>query len=313
MVEREKREFWFTLIGVLIFVAAISYFFTGYGPTAYAVDERYPKAINEYYQGEAPGLQPEGRDQVNIKDPNARAAAVGQLPAGTTPRRLGVDHKEADKGDKLQHTVCQGLACVMVNGNGTNQCIDNKDCNQTNQTWYVFRTATAVNAIINNSNLTASTPLARGDQLCNLEAQHMSLCPQNCQKVPGRYVAWLSTSTTDARDRIENGRYKNIHLPINNVAESRMDLLDSKVKVPLGTAFTGGQPVWTGTYWDGTYDGMKKHYPALGPNNCNDWSTTSSSVTGHDGNGRSTSAWWTWTFGTTACDQELYLYCFQVE
>jgi len=134
------------------------------------------------------------------------------------------------------------------------------------------------------------------DQICNNLAQNAGL--------PGTYIAWLSTSTVNARDRLNsNGPYRLVIGTI--IADDLQDLLDGFLDAPInidenGTLILGNQEVWTGTLADGS--------AALG--RCSDWTANSNSVFGTAGNATSTAQSWT-VFVNLNCSMFNRLYCFQ--
>ncbi len=145
--------------------------------------------------------------------------------------------------------------------------------------------------------------LAGADAICSARAAAASL--------PGTYVAWLSTSTVDARDRLsEPGSAGFVRTDGALVAVSIADLLDGALQNPLEFDENGSGPssfvdaVWTGTSSAGTGSGAY----------CSDW-TSGSPVTGSGGKGLRTSTSGSWTQdGTLSCGTlaGARLYCFEI-
>ena len=94
--------------------------------------------------------------------------------------------------------------------------------------------------------------LAGADATCNSLAQTAGLS--------GTYVAWLSTSTTDARDRIDDASY--IRVDGTPIANNLADLIDGSLQNAVlldETGTTMAVRVWTGTLALG---GVKNPNPA---------------------------------------------------
>jgi cysteine-rich repeat protein len=130
--------------------------------------------------------------------------------------------------------------------------------------------------------------------------------------VPGalRFRAWLSDSTTDARDRIKMGRGRLVMVNGVVLAESWEALLATELLAPLevtekSETYHGG--VWTGTNPDGT------EAEALEADNCEDWTNSSAFHRGFWG--RSDRVDVEWTFrkidNPIPCGDSYAIYCFQ--
>lgn len=126
---------------------------------------------------------------------------------------------------------------------------------------------------------------------------------------PNRFWAWLSDSTTDARDHIKRGRGRLVMVNGVVLAESWDALLASELSAPFevtekSETYHGG--VWTGSNADGT--------KAMGADHCLDWTT--SSPFGHSGFwGRSDKVDSEWAFSPfdnpISCGDDYAIYCFQ--
>ncbi len=126
---------------------------------------------------------------------------------------------------------------------------------------------------------------------------------------PLKYRAWLSDSTTDARDRLKRGRGRLV-MPNGLVfAKSWSALLDKQLDNPLevtekSETYHGG--VWTGTRPDGT--------AVPGAEHCDNWSSSSILKTGHFGYSDRMMGEWTLADDPDqpiTCNVGFALYCFQ--
>lgn len=142
--------------------------------------------------------------------------------------------------------------------------------------------------------------LSGADTLCTSTAASAGL--------QGQYTAWLSDSTTDARDRIADGEYR---LPDQTtiVASSLADLTDGTLNNPINQTADGitasNQLAWTGTQSDGTL--------AAGTANavtCDDWTNGGgNSGTGLAGDNDEVNQRWT-DDSSAQCGALHRIYCF---
>lgn len=121
-----------------------------------------------------------------------------------------------------------------------------------------------------------------------------------------KYQAWLSDSTTDARDRFKRGRGRLVMTNGLVFADSWPALLAGQLENPLevtekGETYHGG--VWTGTNPEGTAVPDSAH--------CDDWSSSSVVKTGVYGNSDLKSDGWTQYAQPGACPADFALYCMQ--
>lgn len=124
-----------------------------------------------------------------------------------------------------------------------------------------------------------------------------------------KYRAWLSDSTTDARDRFTRGRGRLVLANGLILAQSWTALLAGQLDNPLDVTeasktYQGG--VWTGTRPDGAAVPDSEH--------CDDWSTSSITKTAYYGYSDRTTAEWTMAIGfdqPSDCASPYALYCFQ--
>lgn len=151
--------------------------------------------------------------------------------------------------------------------------------------------------------------LTGADSLCKQYANKANL--QNWQS----YTAWLSDSTTDARDRIYKGRGRYVRVDMKPIADSWEELFSGQLLAPLeidefGQKVNGA--AWTGTMPDGT--------AALGVDHCDDWTKYDNSKReGYSGLTITADAWWTLNFfpnpdpevNPEHCSNQNHLYCFE--
>lgn len=122
----------------------------------------------------------------------------------------------------------------------------------------------------------------------------------------GTWVAWVSTLTVNARDRIPNAEYRD--LLGNVIANNRGDLLDGSLDIGMGVTELGvysAQLVWTGTTYLGVYD------TARGA--CTDWTMNASFQSGEVGSTGVIGTPWTNARPNPAesCNRLNPLYCFE--
>lgn len=117
----------------------------------------------------------------------------------------------------------------------------------------------------------------------------------------GPWVAWLSDSSADARDRIASpgpgGAYVLAALPATVIAADLADLTDGALSSPIDRTELGVQVaanVWTGT----GADGLKLTYPAQPTDYCADWTSASTADFARVGATFLTGSEWTTQDGT---------------
>jgi len=126
---------------------------------------------------------------------------------------------------------------------------------------------------------------------------------------PLKYRAWLSDSTTDARDRFKRGRGRLVLANGLVLATSWSALLAGQLEnafevTEKSETYHGG--VWTGTRPDGT--------AVPGAQHCDDWSTNSFLKKGHYGYSDRTTPEWTLSAlddNPSSCGAPYALYCLQ--
>lgn len=141
--------------------------------------------------------------------------------------------------------------------------------------------------------------LAGADAICSARAVAGGLA--------GTFVAWLSTSAVDARDRLtEPGGQGFVRTDGAVVATSIADLTDGSIQNPINrdesdVGVPAGYP-WTGSDADGTV--------YTGASTCSNW--TSTAGTGMQARSDLTDSRWTgWVLSSCAGDKPLY--CFEVD
>jgi len=126
---------------------------------------------------------------------------------------------------------------------------------------------------------------------------------------PLKYRAWLSDSTTDARDQLTRGRGRLVMANGLVFATSWSALLAGQLENPLqvtekSETYNGG--VWTGTRPDGTAVPDSGH--------CDDWSNNSILKSAYYGYSDRKTAEWTMAEGfdqPSSCPSPYAIYCFQ--
>jgi hypothetical protein len=204
---------------------------------------------------------------------------------------VDIDYEDCDDGD------------AEPDGDANNDADNNNDgCpNNCRADYYlIFITQTPV-----DGSIAPIDGLSAADALCNEEAFGM---------VSGTFKAWLSSSTTPAKDHIPEGvvgfdPLKSLKLRDGQlVAESWDNLLSEGPIVGISKDVTGGTllnaNVWTNTLPNGDLADVMA--------SCADWTSASKFVSSICGKSGQTGDNWTNNPGTVNCDQLSYLYCFQV-
>jgi hypothetical protein len=154
--------------------------------------------------------------------------------------------------------------------------------------------------------------VAGADAKCNAAAQSAN------PPLPGTYVAWLSTSTIDAKDRLTpavgpyrlpNGVVVGVDTDdlIDGVLSNAIDVNEFGIRLPGEGVFGVSRSVWTGTVFDGTGTGF----------HCDDWTDATTFDSASRGTILARDFGWTDpSLGTTTnqCTGGVtghHLYCFQ--
>lgn len=151
-------------------------------------------------------------------------------------------------------------------------------------TRHVFVTATPTDGNLGG--------IAGADALCQARAVELGVGGPT-------YLAWLGDSTTSPAARFTHaGPY--VRLDGTPIAADFADLTDGTLDAPI----VPGQAtkVWTNVSAAGNEPGFGQH--------CQDWTSSSSSDEGRQGQADQTTALWT-TLAPTTCDQLAVLYCFE--
>ncbi|MDC0668748.1 hypothetical protein [Nannocystis radixulma] len=192
-------------------------------------------------------------------------------------------------------TMCQKAKCGdnVVCPGCKEECDGNLGCNIACKysLRYVF-----VTSQVYRGDLLAG--LAGADQLC------MDLAAGNGGLQGRRFVAWLSTSTAHAADRVGASDYPFLRLDDAIIANNSGDLLDAAILAPINIDETkmpiaGVDQVWTGTEADGQVTSLNTL--------CADWT---GGDMGRYGSASALTSQWT-DAGLTDCVKEARLYCFQ--
>lgn len=139
--------------------------------------------------------------------------------------------------------------------------------------------------------------LAGGDAICQARADAAFL--------GGRWRAWLSTTTVDARDRINGAEYRLVD-DTTIVASSWADLLDGTITNNIDKdehGLTVLSDVWTSTNQNGTGTGIFT---------CTDWTRINMTPAGNYGSNNFPPSSMVWSNRAQAgCDFAMHLYCFE--
>jgi len=133
-------------------------------------------------------------------------------------------------------------------------------------------------------------------------------------RLPGRYRAWLSTSTVAARDHIRNHTGGPFELVVGStvVASDWNQLVSGTLQNPIerdemNNMINFACDVWTNTRSDGSI-----LYPADPTMDCDDWQSTSTSqIMAGLGESTSTQDWTDNPSCAAACSVALRLYCIE--
>jgi hypothetical protein len=152
--------------------------------------------------------------------------------------------------------------------------------------------------------LTGGSPangIEAGDMIC----QHLADANLN-PAVLGTFLAWLSDSATDAKDRIHNAaEFQRLDRVVLSYSLADMLNNDPMLNTPnvdeLGVTINTTLRVWTNTNGNGV---------SLNTS-CNDWTSSSSMVEGWEGISNNTASWTAAIMGNSGCSVLHRLYCFQ--
>jgi hypothetical protein len=146
----------------------------------------------------------------------------------------------------------------------------------------------------------ALTGLRGADEICQAEAEDGAV-------PPGQYVAWLSSDTKNAKDRLPDNTDGYILQDGSVVAIDKDDLLDGFLLVPLNLTATGSG-VQSTEVWTGTFDGGL----AAVNSTCNSWVEANPKRVAAYGLLNATGGAFGWSGeASQPCDGTRRLYCFQ--
>lgn len=123
----------------------------------------------------------------------------------------------------------------------------------------------------------------------------------NGRSLGGTWVAWLSDSSTNARDRVSDVEYRLLDGSV--IATHKADLLDGTLLHTINVNELGAVVTSTENPWTGTDDSG-----IATSDNCTGW-TAAAVVKGSTGNSRSTAGWSSGS--STGCSFSQPLFCFE--
>lgn len=143
--------------------------------------------------------------------------------------------------------------------------------------------------------LVASPGLAGADALCQARA--------NAVNLEGDFVALMSTSVVDARDRIPDQAYYRVDDML--IANDKADLFDGSIANSISLYENGGVRTTAGAATGSNPDGTAHTHT------CEDWTNPTSSATFRFGNSGTTNTFWI-SIGQVGCGPIVTaVYCFQ--
>ena len=204
--------------------------------------------------------------------------------------------KEDDERITMKYSlIILYLLLNILSGCGSSSDSLNDDNGDTNEcTKTVFLTSLRYEGDFGGSGL------ASADSACQARASAAGLSNS------GNFIAWLSTSTVDAIDRLSSDAVWCLTNGTSIVARDRADLIDgvlgSRINMDEdGNTISSNMNVWTGTKADGTNGGE---------NTCSDW-TLNSGGSARMGTAMFPNTSWTEFSTMTTCGNTWRLYCFE--
>jgi hypothetical protein len=217
----------------------------------------------------------------------------------------GVDGSSAARGDALGTAATWTVGGFLPSCGDSMRllCLEPGESDTSTLRWSagspVFVTSTSGNGNLSSwPGAVGQTGIAAGDAICRSAAAAAHL------PAPSSFVAWLSTSSTDARDRItSNGPFKRLdsYTVAGNLADLTDGSLDTSIHVDEnGHYLTGTPDVSTGTLSDGTASGS----------NCLEWTqgTSDEDQTGGRPNFAALPEWTEFS-NSVGCSGGRRLYC----
>jgi hypothetical protein len=231
-----------------------------------------------------------GPDQVVFGSGTTLAAMDPAPSAGTWSIQSGVGGSFASSS-QFNSTFSGPLGVTYtLRWTVTNSCgsvaFDEMTVSFQTPTKRVFMTASSGTGNLNTwTNAGGLSGLAAADRICKFDSNN----PLGAGN--GNWKAWLSTTTVDAKDRIQDAVYKQVD-NVTIIANNKADLTDGTIVNPISTL--SNIPVFTGTNPSGNYDGPP-FFGNLSPNaNCSEWTTSANSGTnGIYGRSNATNSEWT--------------------
>lgn len=219
-------------------------------------------------------------------------------------------------------------ATEFVGDKPDNTYVANKtDCNDNNKA--IFPGATEAADLVDNDcdgvvdngfkHVFITSKLYTGNLggLAGADAECQTLAEGAIPPRPGKYAAWLSDSTNNAKDRVpDNATNTDKYVVLQNlqtpliIANGFQEVIDGSLANPIRFSEKGGEflnaPVWTNTSASGEADQTGSI------STCGDW--TGAGVTATIGDGNQSDSTWTITndlFCGTGGLPAAFLYCFQ--
>jgi hypothetical protein len=143
---------------------------------------------------------------------------------------------------------------------------------------------------------------ALGGGLLNADSECQRLA--GLASLPGHYIAWLSTSSSNASDRLIQSSGPYVLVDGTVIANDWADLVDGSLAHAIDLDENGSSVswyAWTGTYAYGTVD-----FPT-----CNEWTDNTATYNGTIGDETATNSDWSALATSFRCDAHYNLYCFQ--
>lgn len=224
------------------------------------------------------------------------ALSITGLPAGVTANFSpsgGFPSFNSNLTFDIDGSVSTGSYPIVVTATGG---IANKTLNLTLNIMPLLKVfATANHAYKGNLG-----GLSGADNICQSEANSASL--------PGTFKAWLSSSSVNAKDRINDGVYVRTDNAV--IAFGIADLIDGSIMNNINKDASGNDvgdwPVWTGTDVNGN---------SVSSKHCNNWTNATTSYDGWIGSRSAKNSTWTDYGGASGwggCSTGFgAIYCFQ--
>ncbi|MFA5197644.1 MAG: hypothetical protein WC437_04465 [Patescibacteria group bacterium] len=198
------------------------------------------------------------------------------------------------------YVQADGSPCSSDNQCSSRHCSSDGTCRTAQMR--VFTTSVSGPSDMDQWAQTDQSSLAGADEICNVLAAAAG--------INDTFVAWLSSASVDAKDRIPDSSYYLVDL-VTKVVDSKADLVDGSLDNSINmheTGTTASSYVWTGT---GT-GGLK--YPTGEYDHCSAggiWWTNTGGVKAMIGRQYVTTSDWTQA-GAMGCTGSAKLYCFEI-